>query len=165
MNLYMFFFFFFSSRRRHTRWYEVTGVQTCALPISGHTHQRVNAVVNGIPIVEAQSSGRSIGVVDFVRTRGVGGTRRNVRVQLVTPYADQVRPDVAMTETLDRQQQAVRAITERPVGRLKFPLKREGDEYGLGRLIADAQRSAGRGDVAIMNNGGIRSDLPEGAVT
>src|SRR5881396_2468500 len=27
------FNFFFSSRRRHTRWYEVTGVQTCALPI------------------------------------------------------------------------------------------------------------------------------------
>src|SRR5881396_1877793 len=26
-------FFFFSSRRRHTRGYEVTGVQTCALPI------------------------------------------------------------------------------------------------------------------------------------
>src|SRR5881396_386305 len=25
--------FFFSSRRRHTRWYEVTGVQTCAPPI------------------------------------------------------------------------------------------------------------------------------------
>src|SRR5881396_1183982 len=30
----MIVFFFFSSRRRHTRWYEVTGVQTCALPIS-----------------------------------------------------------------------------------------------------------------------------------
>src|SRR6187402_2775290 len=28
-------FFFFSSRRRHTRWLAVTGVQTCALPISG----------------------------------------------------------------------------------------------------------------------------------
>ena len=24
---------FFSSRRRHTRWNDVTGVQTCALPI------------------------------------------------------------------------------------------------------------------------------------
>ena len=66
---------------------------------------------------------------------------------------------------LTRQQQAVRNITERVVGRLKFPLKREGDEYGLGRLIADAQRSAGRADVAIMNNGGIRADLSEGAVT
>ena len=29
-----FFFFFFSSRRRHTRYISVTGVQTCALPIS-----------------------------------------------------------------------------------------------------------------------------------
>src|SRR3546814_10776955 len=30
-----YFFFFFSSRRRHTRCALVTGVQTCALPISG----------------------------------------------------------------------------------------------------------------------------------
>src|SRR3546814_1833935 len=29
------YFFFFSSRRRHTRCALVTGVQTCALPISG----------------------------------------------------------------------------------------------------------------------------------
>src|SRR5881409_4164839 len=32
--LLLFFFFFFSSRRRHTRCETVTGVQTCALPIS-----------------------------------------------------------------------------------------------------------------------------------
>ena len=31
---FFFFFFFFSSRRRHTRYISVTGVQTCALPIS-----------------------------------------------------------------------------------------------------------------------------------
>src|SRR3546814_3074594 len=33
-------FFFFSSRRRHTRCALVTGVQTCALPISRHTSAR-----------------------------------------------------------------------------------------------------------------------------
>src|SRR3546814_6038772 len=32
---FCFFFFFFSSRRRHTSCALVTGVQTCALPISG----------------------------------------------------------------------------------------------------------------------------------
>src|SRR3546814_2232569 len=32
--LMIIFFFFFSSRRRHTRCALVTGVQTCALPIS-----------------------------------------------------------------------------------------------------------------------------------
>src|SRR3546814_10612435 len=33
---YLRVFFFFSSRIRHTRCALVTGVQTCALPISGH---------------------------------------------------------------------------------------------------------------------------------
>src|SRR5213593_4112137 len=33
-RFFFFVFFFFSSRRRHTRWLAVTGVQTCALPIS-----------------------------------------------------------------------------------------------------------------------------------
>src|SRR3546814_6093720 len=32
--IFVFFVFFFSSRRRHTRCALVTGVQTCALPIS-----------------------------------------------------------------------------------------------------------------------------------
>src|SRR3546814_8994094 len=33
--MYIYLLFFFSSRRRHTRCALVTGVQTCALPISG----------------------------------------------------------------------------------------------------------------------------------
>src|SRR3546814_1475890 len=38
LYLVCFLFFFFSSRRRHTRCALVTGVQTCALPISGPLH-------------------------------------------------------------------------------------------------------------------------------
>src|SRR3546814_6901891 len=34
IHIWVWFFFFFSSRRRHTRCALVTGVQTCALPIS-----------------------------------------------------------------------------------------------------------------------------------
>src|SRR3546814_18818257 len=37
------FFFFFSSRRRHTRCALVTGVQTCALPISLPPEERFQA--------------------------------------------------------------------------------------------------------------------------
>jgi 5'-nucleotidase len=35
----------------------------------------------------------------------------------------------------------------------------------LGSLIADAQRAAGQGDVAVMNNGGIRAPLTAGMAT
>src|SRR3546814_9169158 len=38
-------FFFFSSRRRHTRCALVTGVQTCALPISGHGELRADKLL------------------------------------------------------------------------------------------------------------------------
>ncbi len=45
-------------------------------------------------------------------------------------------------------------------------MARENDEqYALGNLIADAQRWAGKGDVALMNNGGIRADLRRGSAT
>src|SRR3546814_6293330 len=47
-----FFFFFFSSRRRHTRCALVTGVQTCALPISvsAKTGAGVEAVLEALVI-------------------------------------------------------------------------------------------------------------------
>src|SRR3546814_8833992 len=38
MRVYSYFVFFVSSRRRHTRCALVTGVQTCALPISPRRH-------------------------------------------------------------------------------------------------------------------------------
>jgi 2',3'-cyclic-nucleotide 2'-phosphodiesterase (5'-nucleotidase family) len=132
------------------------------LIVAGHTHRLMDTTVNGIPVVEAGSSGRAIAVADFVR---VGGTHREVRAQLVTPYADEVKPDIALAEALARQQEAIRSVTSRAVARLKVALRREGAEYGLGRLIADAQRNVGKADVAIVNNGGIRTGLPEGAVT
>src|SRR5881397_854564 len=48
----LFSLFFFSSRRRHTRWLNVTGVQTCALPISvlratGRAHRHAGDLTNG----------------------------------------------------------------------------------------------------------------------
>ncbi len=132
------------------------------LIVAGHTHQRIDTTVNGIPIVEAGSSGRDIGVVDFVR---VGGTHREVRIQLVTPYADAVKPDADLTGALAAELDAIKSVTSRSVGRLKVPLQRQGAEYGLGRLIADAARNIGKADVGMINNGGIRAGLPEGSVT
>src|SRR3546814_6755079 len=57
----MFLFFFFSSRRRHTRCALVTGVQTCALPISfgtaenaGYTlYYATNIVFTGLAVAVA----------------------------------------------------------------------------------------------------------------
>src|SRR3546814_6369609 len=47
--LFSLFTFFFSSRRRHTRCALVTGVQTCALPISFFTRDGDNVLLD-LPI-------------------------------------------------------------------------------------------------------------------
>src|ERR1043166_1495615 len=57
--------FFFSSRRRHTRFRNVTGVQTCALPIlvhwdAGKREQILTAGFDGIVLHSAESKGGDV---------------------------------------------------------------------------------------------------------
>ncbi|HSD31192.1 MAG TPA: 5'-nucleotidase C-terminal domain-containing protein [Gemmatimonadales bacterium] len=132
------------------------------LIVAGHTHERVDTVVHGVPIVQAGSSGRVIAVVDFVRAAGGG---RVVRARLETPWADSVTPDRDISTALFRAQHVVDTIMARTVARLRTALGRTGDEYPLGRLVADAYRNIGKADVALINNGGIRADLPAGPVS
>src|SRR3989475_276774 len=77
------------------------------LIVSGHTHSLVNTVVNGIPVVQARSSGAGIAVVDFVRVSGAGGVRREVRAHVETPFADRIRLDPALVDALRLSQLSV----------------------------------------------------------
>src|SRR3546814_13524424 len=74
--------FFFSSRRRHTRCALVTGVQTCALPISTLT---TGVVAAGIALVLA------LGCLENEQRRGVTLTNR----ALWLLYAPLLVPQVA----------------------------------------------------------------------
>src|SRR3546814_8856247 len=60
--------FFVSSRRRHTRCALVTGVQTCALPISDMREQ----------IVDAASAYQMVSMLEGVVLRGTGASIRSV---------------------------------------------------------------------------------------
>jgi 2',3'-cyclic-nucleotide 2'-phosphodiesterase (5'-nucleotidase family) len=131
--------------------------------VSGHTHSLVNTVVNGIPIVQARSNGTAYGVADLVR-RDDGSRAWKVRVETV--WADRVTPDSGITAIVARYRPMVDRIAGQPVAELRDALTRDGQQYPLGNLIADAQRAAAPGtDFALMNHGGIRRDLPAGRVT
>ncbi len=132
------------------------------LIVAGHTHSVINTVVNGIPIVQAGRWGGSLSIVDFVR--GKDG-KMVVRPRVLTVWTDSVRADSALTGLVGRMTQQTATVAARPVADLKFPLPRKQGDYALGHLIADAFRLAGRTDVAVMNNGGIRTPLPQGTVT
>src|SRR3546814_1594668 len=71
-------FFFFSSRRRHTRCALVTGVQTCALPISALRTRPRGLAVDG----EAWSAGLAV-THPLIRA-----TRRNLIASARIDYLD-----------------------------------------------------------------------------
>src|SRR3546814_16502785 len=52
---FVLFFFFFSSRRRHTRCALVTGVQTCALPISAAVGWHIDLNIGPAEFEDVQS--------------------------------------------------------------------------------------------------------------
>jgi 2',3'-cyclic-nucleotide 2'-phosphodiesterase (5'-nucleotidase family) len=131
--------------------------------ISGHSHTRVNGVVKGIPIVQARSRGWAIDIVDLY-TSGAPAHRevRDVLADSVTPDADVASIITNARGYLDR----VAPQINRPVATIAVPIRNTGGgQHAMGNLIADAMRVVGRGDMAIMNNGGVRQSIPAGVAT
>jgi 2',3'-cyclic-nucleotide 2'-phosphodiesterase (5'-nucleotidase family) len=130
--------------------------------VSGHTHSLVNTTVKGIPIVQALSSGRAIGVIDLPVDQAARAlTREEVRIV----NTDSITADPAVATMLGGATRSVAALVARSIATVESDMPRRGDQYALGNLIADAQRTAAHADVAVMNNGGIRADLRAGPVS
>jgi 5'-nucleotidase len=143
--------------------------------VSGHTHSLVDVAVRGIPIVQAYKNGRAIAVIDLdVPRRGgrrgarlsadtVVVPRAEVREVRTTDYAPEARVDSIARRALAK----VASRVNTPVATIAETMRkgRKGEQYALGNLIADAQRWAGKSDIAVMNNGGIRGDLRAGPAT
>jgi 2',3'-cyclic-nucleotide 2'-phosphodiesterase (5'-nucleotidase family) len=125
--------------------------------VSGHTHSLVDAIVNGIPIVQARSSGTAYGIIDF----GPQGVTHHVSDVL----PDSLTADPATASLASTAVARVAAFVDRPVATIADDLTRTGNQYALGNLIADAMRVVGKGDVGVMNNGGIRANLHAGQAT
>jgi len=133
--------------------------------ITGHTHSLIRTRIRGRPVVQSWSNATALGEARLTRVGpdSVAAELPGVR----TAWPDSVTPDSAVGALVDRYEAQVAERVKQPVATLAEPLRKAGRdaEYGLGDLIADAQRDATGTQVAIMNNGGIRRSLPAGRVT
>ncbi|HEV2149966.1 MAG TPA: bifunctional UDP-sugar hydrolase/5'-nucleotidase [Longimicrobiaceae bacterium] len=132
------------------------------LVLGGHTHHRVLTTAAGIPVAEASSYSTAYSVTDLER-RGdsVTATYRAVH----PAYADQVSPDTMVARVVAEWDANVRPISERVVVHFAAPMERQGPEYALGNLIADAFRATAGARVALINTGSIRRAIPAGPAT
>lgn len=151
--------------------------------IGGHTHASAAHYVNGIAVVEAMSRGKAFARVDL----SFGGAPR--RLQGARPFPPEplcpdsaelapcpthdyegqtVQADPALRALVEHELDQARRARERLLGvELKGAIKAAGDhESPLGNLFADAMRAQVSGaDVSLSNGGGLRADLPSGALS
>ncbi|MFQ5690309.1 MAG: bifunctional metallophosphatase/5'-nucleotidase [Gemmatimonadota bacterium] len=132
--------------------------------VTGHTHTHIETVIHGAPVVQSFAYTTAFGV-GRLRRDSTGAVERHL-VEVRTAYVDRVTPDPEIAGLVEEYRARVSPEVDRVVATLAEPLDIvPGREHVLGRLIADAQRSATSTQVALMNNGGIRRSLPAGPVT
>lgn len=143
--------------------------------VSGHTHNFTNALLPGrgaVPLLvtQAYSYGVALAQIDL---RIDPATRKVVAKSavIVPTWADAppgLPGDPAARRLTAAAQKLVAARVGRVVATLDLPMTRAVTAAGesvLGDLVADAQRAATHADIALMNPGGLRSDLRAGPVT
>jgi 5'-nucleotidase len=156
--------------------------------LSAHTHQGYNCSIDGRPVIQGASFGRLVSVIDIAVDRATGEvvrshTRaRNVPVvngaegdPRIAADFPPLPADPTVAAIVAAYRDAAAPLANRPVGRISAPFERRpgaGGDHALGRLIADAQLAATRGNgaqVAFTNPGGVRASLrasgPDGTVT
>jgi 5'-nucleotidase len=140
--------------------------------VAGHTHALLNTVVNGIPIVQARSRGSALGVIDLEISQASNGWEGSRAVaeagfggRVLDVLPDSLPPHPEVDTLVRKAVSAVAEIVTRPVARFAAAMPKEGEQFALGNYIADAQRWAGKADVAVMNNGGIRTGVRAGSAT
>ncbi len=161
--------------------------------VGGHTHQDVAHWVHGVATVQPGARAQKIAWVDACLKDGGGLDTERSRIHpLIDVCLDEWRdggcnrrkdkdkgkvalveatfrrqplaPDPALAEAMAPYLNAVREAYQRPIGvHLREPLLRDGSP-SLGELVGEALVKATGADVGVQNLGGVRADLPAGAL-
>lgn len=137
--------------------------------ISGHTHQAYTCKIGGRLLVQARSYGAYFTEttlrIDRSQKRVLSATAVNHLINQET-----IKPDPEAQKLVDKVVELTNVVQLRPIAQIAAPLNRQylpktWDSL-LGNVAVDGQlkyaQTKGHADIAIMNSGSIRNDLPSG---
>ncbi len=132
----------------------------------GHTHQGVNNVVAGIPILQAYDIGRAFSKLEL-EVDGAGHPTGHFVAHPPEPVKKDTVPVAAVSAAIAGDLAEAAGLRAAAIGvTLPAPLRRAYKaESPLGNFAADIIRAATSTDVGLTNGGGLRADLPAGPLT
>lgn len=133
--------------------------------ISAHTHQYVNGVVNGIPVVQARNNGRSLADLSLVFDKDGKLSILN-SVEDLYNRKDLV-DDPAVKAIYDKYNKELQPILGELVATTDKDLTHDRFEglSVLGQFTTKLMAEATGAQIGITNGGGLRKPLPKGDIT
>jgi 5'-nucleotidase len=128
--------------------------------VAGHTHSRLNLVVDGKLVIEALSYGVAFDRVRVEVDRRTGDVIEAAGRVLPTRHAG-IEPDRELAELVETYARRVAPLGDRVVGHADRYL----DDEAVDVLATDAQRAFAGADLAFLNPGNTRADLERGPIT
>jgi 2',3'-cyclic-nucleotide 2'-phosphodiesterase/3'-nucleotidase/5'-nucleotidase len=136
---------------------------------SAHNHVYNNKVVDNKLIVQAYSYGSAFSDVDVE----IDNTGEIVKkdAKIVTVYQKDYTPDPEVSSIMKKYEDLAAPIKAEVVGKSStdlakgYPSSGPTGDIALGNLIADGMKAEMNADFALMNGGGVRSQLDAGDVT
>lgn len=153
-----------------------TGSGTIDALVGGHSHRRVSGIINGIPLIEAQSWLFAVGhiqlYVDRETKKVVSSDASLLETYTNLTTADpQVQQIVADYKSkISAKANEVEGVAAGKISTKSFRYDSNGnvDRDGMtpmGAIVADAMRTAEKSDIAFTNQGGLRADIEAGNMT
>ncbi|MFI7587298.1 bifunctional metallophosphatase/5'-nucleotidase [Spongisporangium articulatum] len=139
--------------------------------VSGHTHKAYNCRVDGTLLTEAATYGRLVTKIDLTIDTGAHQVVKSSAKNVVVDHDR--KPDAAVAKVVKTYEKLIATKASKSVGTLTKAADRAPSRSGetrLGGLVADAQLAATRktkakAQLAIVQRGVLRGDLPKGKVT
>jgi 5'-nucleotidase len=132
----------------------------------GHTHQGVNNVVAGIPILQAYALGNAFSKLEL-EVDGAGRPTGHFVAHPPELVRKDTVPVAAVSAAIAGDLAEAAGLRAAKIGvTLPLPLRRAyKTESPLGNFAADIIRASTATDVGLTNGGGLRADLPAGELT
>jgi 5'-nucleotidase / UDP-sugar diphosphatase len=134
------------------------------LIVGGHSHTRLESpeVVNGVLIVQTGSNCRNLGRVDLTVA---GDSVMAYNGKLIPLFTKDITPDPTIVALVDSFKTEIDKDYAQVIAQLKQPWETQyRAESNIGDWFTDAIRNRFGTDVAFLNSGGIRKNLPAGPI-
>ena len=121
-------------------------------------------------VLQSNSRGRGVSVADVTVDIDSGEVLRDRVATFNQVVTREISPQPNAAALVSRAQDRAAETAQRPIGEIREKIDRQKDESGesaLGNLVADAQLAAttpSGAQIALMNPGGLRADLPRGPI-